>query len=101
MLATKCGAGNKVSTRLHQHEDDEEGREVLGRAREKEGYFPFRKMLRRARVSTCARATGVCASLDPSLPFGPKRKELLIKPEEIRTRTLRPEISKPQSVNEA
>jgi hypothetical protein len=71
MLATKCGAGNKVSTR--QHEDDEEGREVLGRAREKEGYFPFRKMLRRARVSTCARAMGVCASLDPSLPFGPKR----------------------------
>jgi hypothetical protein len=44
----------------------------LEKAREKEGYFPFRKMPRRALVSRCARAMGVCASLDPSLTFGPK-----------------------------
>jgi hypothetical protein len=48
---------------LLEHENDEDceiaekRREVLGKAREKEGYFPFRKMLRRALDSRCARAT--------------------------------------------
>jgi hypothetical protein len=40
MLATKCPQGF-TNTRMMRRE----GREVLGKAREKEGYFPFRKML--------------------------------------------------------
>ena len=63
MLATKCGAGNKVSTRLHQHEDDEEGRDVFWEEREK------RKAIFRSEkccaAHKCARAMGVRASLDP------------------------------------
>jgi hypothetical protein len=49
---------------------------VLKKCEGKEEYFPFRRMLRLALVSKCARAVGVSASLHPSLPYDPKRADL-------------------------